>query len=213
MPMFAPYMYLLPLQQAHTMHPKVPSRSPSPAPHYSSPNPTIRHQEMYPHPQYPPTSASMPAQYDQAPVTEPCQVSEPFNPTSYPVTEPPSHQISCPSLPWQPHQIPLPNNTSFPNVYPTPNPHYSVPQQISQGYRPGQAPGLSMYPSSVHTYPPSSLGYQSSAAHEELLVNQGAMEKCQPANSDTPGQVPAAVAANLANANKNIKVMVSGFGT
>lgn len=44
-------------------------------------------------------------------------------------------------------------------------------------------------------------------------MNQGAMEKCQPANSDMPGQVPAAVAANLANVNKNIKVMVSGFGT
>lgn len=39
------------------------------------------------------------------------------------------------------------------------------------------------------------------------------MEKCQPASIDMRGQVPVAVAANLANTNKNIKVRVPGFGT
>lgn len=206
MPMFAPYMYLLPLQHAHTMHPKVPSRSPSPTPHYSSCNPPIRHQEAYPHPQYPPTSASMPSQYDQASVTEPSQLS-------YSVTEPPPHRMSCPSLPWQQHQIPPPNNSSFPVGYPTPSPPYPVPQTFSHGYHPGQGPGLPLYPSSLPVYPPSSLGYQSSSTHEELQVNQGAMEKCQPANGDTPCQVPGDIAANFANANKNRTVVVPGFGT
>lgn len=44
-------------------------------------------------------------------------------------------------------------------------------------------------------------------------MNQGAMEKCQPANGDTPCQVPGDIAANFANANKNRTVVVPGFGT
>ncbi|XP_062414658.1 uncharacterized protein LOC134107170 [Pungitius pungitius] len=50
MPMCPPYIYLLPLQQAHTLHPKLPSPSCSPTPHY----PPSSQQEVYPHPQYDP---------------------------------------------------------------------------------------------------------------------------------------------------------------
>lgn len=207
MPMFAPYIYLLPLQHAHTMHPKVPSRSPSPTPHYPSSNQPTKHQEVYPHPQYPPTSAPLPLQYDQAPLAEPSQHSVPFNPAGYPIAELPPHHMSCPSLPWQQYHIPPSNNSSFPVGYPTSRPSFPLPQHLSQGYYPGQGSGLPLYPSSsVPAYPPSSLGYPSPATHEELQVNQVVIEECRPANGDTAGQVPAA-------ANNNRTMVVPGFGT
>lgn len=221
MPMFLPYFYLLPLQQAHTLHPKLPSRSPSPTPHYLSSNAPTRHQEAYPHSQYPPTSASasVPSQYDhQVPLTEPSHPSEPsFNQAAYPVTQPPPNRMPAPGQ-WQQPQVPPPRNTSFPVEYPTPSPPYPLPPPLSQGYPPGQVPGHPMYRPSMPPYPPPSLGYQPSSTPEELQVNQGLMEQRQPANGDTmPGQRPSRVtgpaAASLANANNNRTVVVPSVGT
>ncbi|XP_027143343.1 OTU domain-containing protein 4 [Larimichthys crocea] len=220
MPMFLPYFYLLPLQQAHTLHPKLPSRSPSPTPHYLSSNAPTRHQEAYPHSQYPPTSASasVPSQYDhQVPLTEPSHPSEPsFNQAAYPVTQPPPNRMPAPGQ-WQQPQVPPPRNTSFPVEYPTPSPPYPLPPPLSQGYPPGQVPGHPMYRPSMPPYPPPSLGYQPSSTPEELQVNQGLMEQRQPANGDTmPGQRPSRVtgpaAASLANANNNRTVVVPSVG-
>ncbi|XP_070786275.1 OTU domain-containing protein 4 [Enoplosus armatus] len=214
MPMFPPYIYLLPLQQAHTLHPELssssPSPTPTPTPHYPPANPPTRHQEAYP--QYPSTSASVPPQYDhQAPHTEPSHPSDPsFNQARYPVNQP--HRMP---LPWPP-----PRNPSYPVGYPSSNPQYSVPPPMPQGYHPSQGPVHQMYPPSVPPYPPSSLGYQSSSAPEEHQVSQGPMEQRQPANGDTmpgqgPGRVPGPLespaAANVANANNNRTVMVPGF--
>nr|XP_029137877.1 OTU domain-containing protein 4-like [Labrus bergylta] len=216
MPMLPPYVYLLPLQQTHTMHPRITSRSPSP--HYPPSNPPPRPQEPYPHPQYPPTSASMPPQYDhQAPPTEPPHHSDPsYNQSGYPISQPPTHRMP---QQWLQQQMPPPRNLNFPVGYPTLNPHYAVPPTISQGYQPGQSPGHPLYPSSVSSYPPSSLGYQPSSASEELQVSQGAMEQHRPSNGNImPGQRPvqghgllgSPPVANVANAN-NITVMVPGF--
>ncbi|XP_073331084.1 OTU domain-containing protein 4 [Pagrus major] len=218
MPMFPPYIYLLPLQQAHAVHPKFPSRSPSPAPapHYPPSNRPPSHQEAYP--QYPPTSSSVALQYDhQAPLTEPSHPSETsYNQAGYPVTQSPHQRMPCPSLSWQHHQMPPARNPNFTVGYPAPSPPYPVHQPLSQGYHPGQGSGHPMYPASVSPYPPSSLGYQSSPAHEELQVSQGAMEQRQPTNGDTvPGQgsrrVPGPSAANIANANNNRAVVVPGY--
>ncbi|XP_068569276.1 OTU domain-containing protein 4 [Cebidichthys violaceus] len=215
MPMCPPYLYLLPLQQAHTIQPKLPSRSPSPSPtlpHY----PPTRHQEAYqPHPQYPPTSASM---YDQqqAPVSEPPHPSDPhFNQAGYPFSQPqPPHRISSPSLSWQ-HQMPPHRNTSYQVGYPNASSTYrGTPPPLSQGYHPGQGQGHLGYPQ----YPPTSMGYQSSSAPpEELQVSQASMEQRQPTNGDPiPGRVPGPLespaAANVANANNNRTVVVPGFG-
>ncbi|KAM9335206.1 OTU domain-containing protein 4 [Symphorus nematophorus] len=222
-PYFPPYMYLLPLQQAHTMHPKLPSRSPSPtpapaapAPHYPPSNPPTRHhQEAYPHPQYPPTSASLPPQYDHpAPLTEPPHPTDPsFGQAGYPVAQPPPHRV-----PWQEPQMPPPRHTGFPVRYPAQSPAYPLPPQLSQGYHPGQGPGHQLYPPSMSPYPPTSLGYQTSSAHEEHQVGQGVMEQRQPTNGDMmrgqgPGRVPgpAGAAANLANANNNRTTVTPGF--
>ncbi|GAA6228378.1 OTU domain-containing protein 4 [Lates japonicus] len=71
MPLLPPYVYLLPLQQAHTLHPKLHSRSPSPTPNFPPPSSApARPQETYT--QYPPTSGSGLPQYDhQALLAEP----------------------------------------------------------------------------------------------------------------------------------------------
>ncbi|XP_068163687.1 OTU domain-containing protein 4 [Antennarius striatus] len=120
MPMFPPYMYLLPLQQAHTMHPRQHSPSPSPSPHYPSSTPPTRHEE--PHPHY--------SQYNhQTTSTDPPQSADLLSQAGYPVFEPLSHRLACPLLPWQQHHIPPPTNASFSIGYPTP---YPVPQ----AYRP-----------------------------------------------------------------------------
>ncbi|XP_070710476.1 OTU domain-containing protein 4 [Pempheris klunzingeri] len=217
MPMFPPYVYLLPLQQAHTMHPKPPSRSPSPTPLYAPSKPPARHQEAYPqHPQYPPTSTTMPPQYDhQAPLAEPPHPDDSsFSQAGYSVTQPPPHRVS---LPWQQHQMPPPRNPNFLVGYHAPSPPYSVPPPVTQGYHPGQGPGgRQLYPQSVPPYPPSTLGYQPSSTPEELQASQGPMEPRQPANGDAmPGRVPGPLespaAANVANANANRPVVVPSF--
>lgn len=219
MPMFPPYIYLLPLQQAHTVHPKFPSRSPSPAPapHYPAPNRPPSHQEAYS--QYPPTSAAVGLQYDhQAPLAEPAHPGDhSYNQAGYPVAQSPHQRMPCPSLSWQHHQMPPPRNPNFTVGYPAPSPPYPVHQPMSQGYHAGQGSGHPMYPASVSPYPPSSLGYQSSPAHEEIQVSQGPMEQRQPTNGDTvPGQgsrrVPGPSAANLANANNSRAVVVPSYG-
>nr|XP_046236948.1 OTU domain-containing protein 4 [Scatophagus argus]XP_046236949.1 OTU domain-containing protein 4 [Scatophagus argus] len=207
MPMFAPYMYLLPLQQAHTMHPKLPSRSPSPQ--YPPSNPPTRHQETYPHLQYPPTSAAVPPQYEhQAPLAEPPHPSDPFNQAGYPMAEP--HRMPCPSS-WQQHQMPPPRNPTFPVGYPTPSPPYPVAQTLSQSYHPGQGQGPPLFPLSLPPYPPSSLGYQSSPAHEEPQMSQAVMEQHQPANGDTMSAQGLVRVPGPAAANSSRSVVVSGF--
>ncbi|XP_034532067.1 OTU domain-containing protein 4 isoform X2 [Notolabrus celidotus] len=214
MHLFPPYVYLLPLQQAHTMHPKIPSRSPSPSPspHYPPSNPPPRPQEAYPHPPYPPTSSTMHPQFDhQVPPPEHPRPSDPsHNQAGYPVTHPPPHRMP-PS--WQ-QQMPPPRNQSFPVGYPSPNQAYAVPPPISQGYHPGHSPGHPLYPPTGPSYPPSSLGYQSTS--EEL---QGAMEQHQPTNGDTMhGQRPVRATSLLGSpptvnlANPNISGVVPGFG-
>ncbi|XP_022625364.1 OTU domain-containing protein 4 [Seriola dumerili] len=213
MPLFPPYIYLLPLQQAHTMQHRIPSRSSSPTPHFPPSNAPSSHQEAYP--QYPPTSASVLHQYDhQAAPAEPPRPSEPsFNQARYPVTQPPPHRMPCTSLPWQQHQMPPPRGSNY--AYPTPP--YPVHPSSSQGYHQSQGPGHPMYPPPMPPYPPSSLGYQSSSTPEELQVSQGLMEQLQPVNGDTmlghgPGRVPGSLegpsAANMANANNNRTMVV-----
>ncbi|CAJ1085750.1 OTU domain-containing protein 4 isoform X2 [Xyrichtys novacula] len=181
MPMFPPYVYLFPLQQAHAMHPKMPSRSPSPSPNppYPPSNPPPRPQEHYP--QYPPNSASMHPQYDhQAPPTEPPHSSELSYPhiPRYPVSQHAPHRMP-PT--WQQHQMP-PN---FSVGYSSPNPTYAAPPPISQAYHQSQSPGHPLYPPTLPQYPPSSLGYQSSSTPEEVQGSQGTMEQHHPSNGDT----------------------------
>ncbi|XP_071315603.1 OTU domain-containing protein 4 isoform X2 [Trachinotus anak] len=217
MPLFAPYMYLLPLQQAHTINHRLPSRSSSPTTHFPPSSAPTSHPELYP--QYPPSSLP---QYDhQAPLAEPPRPSEPsFNQAGYPVTQPPPHRMPCTSLPWQQHQIPPPRNSNYPVGYPTATPPYPVPSPSSQGYHSGQSPGHPLYPQPMPPYPPSSLGYQSASTPEDLHVSQGLMEQLQPVNGDTmhghgPGRVPGPLegpaAANMANANNNRTMVVNSF--
>ncbi|XP_062239499.1 OTU domain-containing protein 4 [Platichthys flesus] len=208
MPMYPPYIYLLPLQQAHSMQPKLPSRSPSPNPHF----PPTRHQEAYP----PNHQTSVPAQHPyghQAALTEPHRPSEPsFNQAGYHVTQPPPHRMPCNSPQWRQHPMPPPSTSSYQVGYPTSTSPYQLPPP-SQGYHPGQGTGHPFYPPTMTSYPPSSLGYQSSSNPDEL---QGVMEQLQPTNGDAlsghgPGQVPGpldgSAAANLANANHNRMVV------
>ncbi|TDG99406.1 hypothetical protein EPR50_G00194020 [Perca flavescens] len=206
MPIFPPYMYLLPLQQAHTLHPKLPSRSPSPPPQY----PPSRHQDEYP--QYPPTSASMPPHYDHQaqPAEPPPHPSDPsFNQAGYP---PPPHRMS-----WQQHQMAPPRNPNYSVGYHSQNPSYLASPPLPQGYHPGQAQGH-LYPQ----YPPSSMGFQSSPNREEHQASQqGAPEHRRPANGDAlhgqgpgrgPGPLESPAAANVANANNSrTGMVVPGF--
>ncbi|XP_034020327.1 OTU domain-containing protein 4 isoform X3 [Thalassophryne amazonica] len=210
MPIFPPYIYLLPLHQAHTMHPKIPSRSPSPAHHYPPSTPPIRQQSEVLSSQYPPASASVPPQYDHhAAPTEPTHPSEStFSQTGYSVT----HRMPCALLPWQQQQLPPPRNPNYSSGYPASTAHYPTPPPSSQGYHQGQVSGHPLYPTTAHQYPASSLVYPSLTSPSELQVTQGTMEAFQHANSEAlanlasgPGQVPSPLegftAANVANAN------------
>ncbi|KAM8898513.1 LOW QUALITY PROTEIN: OTU domain-containing protein 4 [Spinachia spinachia] len=175
MPMFPPYIYLLPLQQAHTLHPKLPSPTGSPTPHY----PPSSHQEAYP-------------QYDPpAPLPEPPHTGEPhFSQAAYPFAQHQAHRMPSPS--WQQPQM-APHQTGYPN----PGSSYPAAPPMSQGYQRPQ--GQPMYP----PYPPSSMGYQSPLAPEELPGSQVPMEQRQPANGEgIPGRgAGPPSAANVANAN------------
>ncbi|XP_062301248.1 OTU domain-containing protein 4 [Scomber scombrus] len=226
MPMFQPYMYLLPLQHAYTMQPKLPSRSPSPTPNYPPPIPSPSHQEVFTHPlPYSPTSASVAPQYEphvasQAQTPEPPHPSEPAqNLSGYPVTQPPPSRI-----PWPQHQLPPPRNSSFPVSYPAPSPPYPTMPTSTQGYHPGQGSRLTMFPQSMPHYSSSSLGYPSSATPEEHQMRHRQMEQIHPGNggpmpghgpSRVPGPLEASAAADMATANSS-RVMVapgaSGFG-
>ncbi|XP_053199164.1 OTU domain-containing protein 4 [Scomber japonicus] len=227
MPMFQPYVYLFPLQHAYTMQPKLPSRSPSPTPHYPPPNPSPGHQEVFPPhpPPYPPTSGSVTPQYDphvasQAQTPEPPHPSEPAqNLSGYPVTQPPASRI-----PWAQHQLPPPRNPSFPGSYPAPSPPYPTMPTSTQGYHPSQGSRPPMFPQSMPHYPSSSLGYPSSATPEEHQMRHRPMEQIHPGNGGPmPGHGPsralgpleASGAADKATANSS-RVMVapgaSGFG-
>ncbi|XP_035005329.2 LOW QUALITY PROTEIN: OTU domain-containing protein 4 [Hippoglossus stenolepis] len=211
MPIYPPYLYLLPLQQAHAMQPKLPSRSPSP--HFPPPNAPTRHQEAYP-PNHPSSVPAQPPYGHQVALTEPHRPSEPsFNQAGYPVTQPPPHRMPCNSQQWRQHQMPPPSTSSYPVGYPSSPSPYQLPPS-SQGYH--QGTGHPLYPPTMTPYPPASLGYQSSSNPDELQVTQGAMEQLQPTNGDAlsghgPGQVPGpldgSAAANVANANNNRMVV------
>lgn len=211
MPMCPPYIYLLPLQQAHALQPRPPSRSPSPAPPYAPPTPTARHQEPYPHPPYPPTSTSMPPQYD---AELPLPADPSFSQAGYPAPQPPPHR-----LPWQQQQqqIPPPRNPAFQGGYPTPSPPYPVPSPLPQGYLQGQGPAHPVYPQTEPPYPPpSSLGYQAPPPHEDLKGSKGPMEQRLPAGGDlmsghVAGRVPGS-AASLENANNRTVLLPVAYG-
>ncbi|CAF92704.1 unnamed protein product, partial [Tetraodon nigroviridis] len=173
MPMFAPYIYLFPLQHAHTLQ----VHSQSSAPSYPPSTPPARPQELYPRPQYPPAS-SVPPQYDQPAATESSQVGEVYSQPTYHATDAPPQRTSGPTHAWEQHQIPPPTSSSFPGGYPTPTQPYPHPRHFPQDYHP--VPGLQQYPPGAPPYGPSSVGYQSPPAHEELQVNQGAPEQQQP---------------------------------
>lgn len=169
MPMFPPYVYLMPLQQYHAMQHKPPS--PAPSPHYPCPSPPAKPLEAYqPTPAYPAPSAS--PQYDhQTPPAEPS-----FNQNPYQgVAQPPPQRMPCASLPWQ--QVPPPRNPG----YPSPPPPYSNPPPSSQGYHPGQATVHQLYPSAAPPYPTFTLGYPPSSAPDDLQASQ---EPLQVANPD-----------------------------
>lgn len=215
MPLFPPCMYLLPLQQAYTMQPKLPSRSPSPTASFPPSNPPAQHQEAYP--QYPPNSASVPTQYDQAPLTEPPRPTEPtFNQASYPVTQHPPQRI-----PWQQQQVPPARNSSYPVGLPSTTPPYAVAMPPSQGYPSGQDPAHPPFHPTMTPYPPSSLGYHQSSTPEEFHGSQTTMAHLQPANGDTMpghvlGRVQSPAAANVPNANNNRAMVAHGgnsYGT
>uniref|UniRef100_A0A3P8T7T4 ubiquitinyl hydrolase 1 n=1 Tax=Amphiprion percula TaxID=161767 RepID=A0A3P8T7T4_AMPPE len=205
-----PYMYLLPLQQAHAMQPKLSSRSPSP--HYPPPT---RHQDAYLPPQY--HNTSPPPQYPAAstspqypPTSAPPQYNHQAHlaePMGYPNAQPPPHRMPCPSLSWQ--QMPPSRTPPYTGGYSSMTPSYPIPPPASQGYPQGHSPGHPMYPPAVPPYPPSSLGYQPPSAPEELQMGQGAVKQIKPANGDTmlshdrvrvPG--PLEGPANVANANR-----------
>ncbi|KAK5848145.1 hypothetical protein PBY51_005785 [Eleginops maclovinus] len=167
LPIWPPYVYLLPLQQTHHLNPRPPSCSPSPPPQY----PPSRPQETYP-PQlpYPPASASMPPQYEQH---------------------------------WQQQQQmpPLPRNPSYAHGYPA----QSTPFR-GQGY-----------PQPYPSYPLSSQGYQTPSPEDF----QGVAEQRQPTNRDpiqgqglsrVPAPLEGPAAANVANANPSLQVVVPGYG-
>lgn len=203
MPMFAPYIYLLPLQHAHTLRP------PSPAPHYPPSNPPARHQEGYPPSQYPP-AASLPPQYDQAAVMESSQVGEMYNQPTYPVTDAPAQCTSGPAPVWEQHQMPPPTNATFPGGYPAPNQPYSVPRRFPHSYHP--VPALQQYPPGAPPYAPSLMGYQSPPAHDELQVNQAPPEQQASTNGDSSALIHGAVAAKMANVSSSSRtVVVPGY--
>ncbi|KAM9836872.1 OTU domain-containing protein 4 [Aulostomus maculatus] len=159
MPMVQPYIYLLPLQQANALHPRPRSRSPSPTLHYA---PT-RHQNVYP--QYPSSSATLVPQCDHHVSSQPLppEHSHQNDPSRYPATQAPPHQMPSTSLPWQqPHLF---RNSSYPTGYHTPSPPYQPTQPLSLGCQP------TLYPLSMTPYLPSSIRYQSPTT-EELQAQQ-----------------------------------------
>uniref|UniRef100_A0A3Q2PIP0 Uncharacterized protein n=1 Tax=Fundulus heteroclitus TaxID=8078 RepID=A0A3Q2PIP0_FUNHE len=213
MPMFAPYMYLFPLQQYYTIQLKPPTHPPSP--HYPSPSPPAKLQEAYQPNPYPPPSAS--PQYDhQTPPAEPPRPTEP-NFTQIPyqgVAQPPPQRMPCASLPWQ--QVPPPRNPPCTVGYPSPPPPYSNLAPSSQAYHPGQPPVHSVYPPAAAPYPAFSLRYQPSSAPEELQVS--AMEQLQAANADhihghshvrLLGPLETPPAASMANTSSGRSIVVT----
>ncbi|XP_076738470.1 OTU domain-containing protein 4 [Maylandia zebra] len=215
MPIYPPYLYLVPLQQAHAMQPKPSSRSPSPQclPSNTPSNTPTNPQEGYPPHQYPPTVAPVPSQYDnQAALDELPGPAEPsFNQARYPITQP-----QPPRMPWQ--QMPA-RNPSYSVGYLSPPPPYSGPPPSSQGYHPNQGAGVPVYPTAMGPYSPSSLAYQTASTHQELQVSQGAMQQhqLQAINGDTmPGHgnihisspLESAAASNIPTTNSNRSVMV-----
>ncbi|XP_068612145.1 OTU domain-containing protein 4 [Brachionichthys hirsutus] len=168
MPLCPPCIYLLPLQQDFTVHPR-----------HRSPTPPTRHEEPPPRPHYPQTS-SMPPPYEHQPTpSEPPQPGDLFTQAGYPIID----RVACPVLPWQQHHMPPARNGSFAVGYPAP---YPVPQTLTRGYHP-------QYP----VFSPPPMGYWSPAAREDLLLSQGAMEPPQHANGDaSPGLAPAASSAD-----------------
>lgn len=206
-----PYLYLIPLHQAHAMQPKPPSRSPSP--HYVPSNPPTNPQDPYPPLQYPYTSAPVPSQYDhQTLLDETPRPTEPsFSQARYSFNQP-----SAPRMPWQ--QIPPSQNPNFSVGYLSPPPPYPGPPPSSQVYHPGQGAGVPMYPTAMAAYSASSLPYQSASTPQELQVSQGAMQQqLRPTNGDTipghgnirvPGPLENPAAANVANTNNNRPVVV-----
>ncbi|XP_067379699.1 OTU domain-containing protein 4 isoform X2 [Channa argus] len=180
MPLFPPYMYLISLQQAYTMHPKVPSRSPSPTPQFPPSNPPSRHQEAYS--QYSPTSASVPTPYDhQVTLTEPPRPSEhSFNQPGYPAIQPPPQR-----MPWQQQQMAPPRNSGYSVPYSSAAPQYPVPMASSQGYHSGQGSAHPSYPTNMPPYHPSSMGYHPTSIPEGFQGSQGTMAQHQSGNGDT----------------------------
>lgn len=184
MPMIAPYIYLLPLQQAHIMHPRHPTCPPSPGPHAPPSTPPTVPREPYSHPHYPPASASLPPQYElQASLGEPSQLRH-VNKAGYPASEPPGHSVSCHVLPWQQHHMAPPRNTTFPLGYPSP---YPGSQTSPQGYQPP-------YLSTVPVVSLSPMGYRPSPA-------QGPPQHLSGDILPGQGSNPVAAAANPANAS------------
>lgn len=177
MPMFPPYVYLMPLQQYHTMQHKPPP--PAPSPHYPSPSPPPKPLEAYQQTlAYPAPSAS--PQYDHH--TPPAEPS--FNPNPYQgVSQPPPQRMPCASLPWQ--QVHPPRNPG----YPSPPPPYSNPPPSSQGYHPGQAAVHPLYPSAAPPYPTFAMGYQPSSAPDDLQASQEPLQVANPDPAHSLGRV------------------------
>ncbi|KAM4713864.1 LOW QUALITY PROTEIN: OTU domain-containing protein 4 [Anableps anableps] len=212
MPMYLPYMYLVPLQQYATMQLKPPPHTPSS--HYPCTSPPTKPQEAYQQTPYPPPSASPPV---HPPPPPRLSSLAPLNPPSTRthtrrLLSLPPQRMPCASLPWPPR------NPTCPVGYPSLSPPYSNPPPSSQGYHPGQAPVHSLYPSAVPPYPTYSLGFQPPSGPEELQVSQGAMEQLQPANPDPVhshghvrvlGPLETPPAANMANANNNRSIVVT----
>nr|XP_043873661.1 OTU domain-containing protein 4 [Solea senegalensis] len=213
MPLLPPYFYLLPLQQAYTLQPNPPSRSPSPTPAFPPSGSPSVHPESYAH--YPPNPATPPQYGHQAPLGDASCPSEPsFNQTGFSVTQAPPHRMPCTSFPWQQHHMAAasPTNSSYVAGYPSSTVPYQVPPP--QGYHPGPGTGRPLYPPTMSPYPPSSLAFQPSSTPEDVLMSRGVMEQLLVNNGDTvSGQAPGsleslAAPANVANANSSRAMVV-----
>ncbi|KAK7909977.1 hypothetical protein WMY93_014661 [Mugilogobius chulae] len=207
-PMYAPFMYLLPLQQAHTMQPRALSRSPSPVcppqEPYQTYNPT------------PPPPQAPQAQF------HPGQSTPPRHPAYNPAH---SHAETTHSMF---------NHNTFDHS----NQHQSSYNPPPEHFHPSQEPAPPSEPAYPQSYAPTQhlqwqhanqaypVNYQYNQGYFQNHSNQGPVEHPQPANGDTeqglrvarlPGALEGSASANLANMGLNgghtsMQPRVTSFG-
>ncbi|XP_072314742.1 OTU domain-containing protein 4 [Eucyclogobius newberryi] len=181
MPMHAPIVYLYPLQQAYTLQPRAPSRSPSPLCHpqepYQAYNPAP------PQPPYRPEHATPPphaAYHPDASRANPETAHSPFNPGAFDHPNRHAHTTSY-NKPPQDHAHP-PQDHAHP---PEPQYHQSYAAAQSVQWQPAHtSPAYAVnYPTYSQSYYPQQ--QQQQPPPPQHRSHQGAMEPPQPANGDS----------------------------